>query len=605
MNKKKLVLSAVAVLAVIGLAGCSSKSSSSNSSGEKGASLKLPDHYTNTKATDKAATRNGTLHVAEPADAPFAGIGDPNLMQNNEDNDVFAPGAAAPGNINGLFIADKNNKIIDGGLANQRLDRKNNTVTITLRKGAKWSNGSPITAKDIEYTYEVIGNKDSTSQNYTADMANIKGMAAYHAGTAKTISGITYPDGETGRSVVIHCTKMTPAMKFVGNNFIAETVEPYDYIKNVPIGKLAASPQVRKNPLFTGPYKLDKIVPGESTSWSKNPYYYGKKAQIKNIVITVVSSNNIDKAIQSGKYDFTSPAGVMHGTDYKELKNLKNYKIVGQPELGYGYFGFNVGQFDTKTGKNVIDPNSKMANKSLRKAMMYAVNTDAVTKKFSYGMSWRANTLIPPIFDNYWDSSAKGFPLNIKKANKLLDDAGYKKKGKWRAQPNGKPLTIYFGAMTGTSAQAATYQDYLQQWHKIGLNVKFATGKTMEMNSFYTTLQAPKQNKIDIYNAAWAVSSEPTPTMYTETSVQNLGHFATAKNTQLINDMNSNKAWNDSYRAKIFKEWQAYMNEEAYVAPDSFSYTWAPVNTRVKGYSLKSSNVDFWSSLSLTSSSMK
>ncbi|MGV8000536.1 hypothetical protein PJP08_29470, partial [Mycobacterium kansasii] len=82
-------------------------------------------------------------------------------------------------------------------------------------------------------------------------------------------------------TAVIHLTKVTPAMKYSGNSFIWGTVEPYEYIKNVPIAKLASSKQVRKNPIFTGAYKLDKVVEGESTTWSPNKYYYGKTPQIK------------------------------------------------------------------------------------------------------------------------------------------------------------------------------------------------------------------------------------------------------------------------------------------------------------------------------------
>jgi len=608
MDKKKLALSAMAVLATVSLAACSSKSSSSSKSGTSGASVQLKAAYKNTKATDKTATKNSTLKLAEPNDSPFQGIADPVLSTNAEDADVFSPGGDQPGSINGLFHTDKNFKIIKGGLANQTINRKAKTVTITLRKDAKWSNGSAVTAKDIEYPYEVIANKKTTSQQYSADYNAIKGMAAYHTGSAKTISGITFPDGQKGRTAVIHLTKVTPAMKYLGNSFIWGSVEPYEYIKNVPIAKLASSTQVRKNPIFTGPYKLDKVVEGESTTWSPNKYYYGKTPQVKHISINVVSSNNIDKAIQSNKYDFTVPNSVMHGTDYKQLKSVKNYKIVGQPALSYDYFGFNVGHYDTKTQKNVMDKNSKMANKSLRQAMMYALNLDAISKKFGNGVSWRANTLIPPIFGKYWDSSAKGYPLNIKKANKLLTDAGYKKRdgSKWRTDPNGKKLTIYFGAMTGTSAQAAEYQDYLQQWHKVGLNVKFTGGKTMEMNSFYSTLQAPKQSKIDVYAAAWGLSSEPTPTqIYGEDAVYNMGHFVSKKNTQLMANMNNSKAWNDSYRAKAFKQWQKYMNEQAAVAPGSFSYNWGPVNKRVKGFDMGAANNNFWTNLSLTSSSMK
>ena len=600
-TKTKLATIAVTFLAAITLAGCSNNSSSESSS----AAVKLQTAYKNPDKTDKSATKNGTLKLALVNNAPFQGITDPALAPNESDSQAFAPGGS--GN---LFNVDKNYKIVDGGMANQKLDRKAKTATITLRSNAKWSNGSPVTAKDIEYAYEVLGNKNSTSQQYSSDFENLEGMAEYHAGKVDTISGITYPDGENGKVAVLHFKKMAPSMKFAGNSYIWQYVEPYEYIKDVPIAKLAASEQIRKNPIFTGPYKLDKVVEGESTSWSPNKYYYGKKAQIGHITINVVSMNNIDKALQSKKYDSVVPsgAGSLGGTDYKNLKSLKDYIKVGQPAFTYSYFAFNLGHFDTKTGKNVMDSNKKMANKNLRQAMMYALNVDQVTKKFGNGVKQRANTLLPPIFSKYYDKSAKGYTLNIKKANKLLDEAGYKKRNgsKWRSDPKGKPLTIYFGAMTSSATTEATYQDYLQQWHKIGLNVKFTNGKPMEMNSFYDTLQKPSQDKMDIWLGAWSTSSEPTETqLYGDTAPFNYGHFVTKKNSELISAMNNSASWNDKTRTKVFKEWQNYMNSQAGVVGEEFSYNWQPVNNRVKGFDFGPANNEFYSDLTLTSSKLK
>jgi Bacterial extracellular solute-binding proteins, family 5 Middle. len=79
------------------------------------------------------------LKLAIVNNSPFQGITDPILASNAEDTQAFAPGGQ-----NNLFNVDKNYKIIDGGLANQKLDRKAKTATITLRKNAKWSNGSPL-----------------------------------------------------------------------------------------------------------------------------------------------------------------------------------------------------------------------------------------------------------------------------------------------------------------------------------------------------------------------------------------------------------------------------------------------------------------------------
>lgn len=221
-NKKKWLTAGIAMLSVMTLAACSN-SKSSNSGTTK--HISLPASYTGSgKAT--TAGNNSTLKVAEVNDAPFAGIASGTLASNAEDSDVFSPGA--PGGVDELFNVTKNWKIIDGGLANQRLNRKAKTVTITLRKNARWSNGDKVTAKDIEYPYEIIGNKDTTSQQYSSDFAAIKGMAAYHTGKAKTISGITYPDGEKGRTVVIHLTKLAPSLKYAGNSFIWGGVEPYE-----------------------------------------------------------------------------------------------------------------------------------------------------------------------------------------------------------------------------------------------------------------------------------------------------------------------------------------------------------------------------------------
>ncbi|KRN26873.1 ABC-type oligopeptide transport system, substrate-binding protein [Liquorilactobacillus mali] len=593
---KKIIAVAASMLMGLTLTACSS-SSSSNSSSTTQVNLKAA--FNNTSKTNASANSKSTLKVAEANDSPFEGITDPILQDNMEDQDVFSPGGG-----DSLFNVDNNYKIIDGGLANLKLSRKSKTATITIRKDAKWSNGMAVTAKDVEYAYEVIANPKTTSSQYSSDFEAIKGMSEYHNGKSSTISGFTYPNGQNGKKVVIHFSRMSPSMQYSGNSFIWGTVEPYEYIKDIPIAKLASSAKLRKSPIFTGAYKLNKVVEGESTSWTPNPYYYGKKPSIKNIVVNVVSTSNIVKAIQTKKYDFV--LGGLSGQDYKQLKSQKGYAAVGQPGLSYSYFGFNLGHYDTKKQKNVMDKNSKMANVKLRQAMMYALNLDQLSKKFGNGISWRATTLIPPIFKKYFDKSAVGFPLNIKKANKLLDDAGYKKKGKWRVQPNGKKLTIYFGAMQGTAVQKAEYQDMLQQWHKVGLHVVLASGKLMEMNSFYDTLQKPVQNKIDIYVAAWGLSSEPTPTqLYGVDAVYNMGHFVSKKNTELLNEMNGSKAWNSNYRVKVFKEWQQYMNKQAAYAPDTFSYTWGPVNKRVKGYDVSPKNNEFWSSLSLTSTSMK
>lgn len=170
-----------------------------------------------------------------------------------------------------------------------------------------------------------------------------------------------------------------------------------------------------------------------------------------------------------------------------------------------------------------------------------------------------------------------------------MDKAGYKKKGKWRVQPNGKPLILHFAAMSGSPNAEAIAQNYLQQWHKIGLNVKLTGGRLMEFNSFYDKVQNDSKD-IDFFQAAWQLASEPSQgSMYGETSPMNYERFVTPENNKLLEEMNSQKSFDTKYRVKVFHEWQQYMNDQAFVVPLSNSYSISAVNSKLTGFSTKPS----------------
>ncbi len=204
-----------------------------------------------------------------------------------------------------------------------------------------------------------------------------------------------------------------------------------------------------------------------------------------------------------------------------------------------------------------MDKNAKMNNKSLRQAMSYALNLDEINNKFYPGLRSTGTTLIPPVFKEFHDSSLKGYPLNIKKANKLLDDAGYKKgKDGYRTDPNGKKLTIRFASMAGGDSATAIAQDYIQQWKKIGLRVKLTSGRLLEFQNFYDKIQNDT-NDYDVFQAAWSLSSEPSPAdLFSEQAPYNFSRFVSKKHNKLIADIDSEASLNADHRKKAFYAWQ-------------------------------------------------
>jgi peptide/nickel transport system substrate-binding protein len=143
--------------------------------------------------------------------------------------------------------------------------------------------------------------------------------------------------------------------------------------------------------------------------------------------------------------------------------------------------------------------------------------------------------------------------------------------------------------MSGSPNAEAIAQNYLQQWHKIGLNVKLTGGRLMEFNSFYDKVQNDSKD-IDFFQAAWQLASEPSQdSMYGETSPMNYERFATSENNKLLEEMNSQKSFDSKYRVKVFHEWQQYMNDQAFVVPLSNSYSISAVNSKLTGFSTKPS----------------
>ncbi|NRO33813.1 oligopeptide ABC transporter substrate-binding protein [Lactobacillus helveticus] len=570
--KKTQLLGSIGLVtgAVLTLAACGQKS---NDNAGVNDAKKFPQ-----QTPKKAVKKGGTLSYALETDTPFTGIFNNELSTSQPDADVAQFGNES------LFDTDDSYKINSKGPATFKLDRKAKTITIEVKKGVKWSDGKQVTAKDVEYEYEIMANKGSKSQRYTASLQNIVGLTDYHDGKSKTISGIEMSDGENGRKVVIHFKEMKPGMLQSGNGYFLESASPYHQLKNIPFDKLQSSDAVRKNPIFFGPYKISKIVRGQSVTWVPNKYYWRGTPKLDKITISVVNPNSASQAIKSHKFDI---ADVVN-SQWDQVKNTKDVNFVAKVPLAYSYMGFKVGKW--KDGRNVMDPKAKMNNKSLRQAMAYAMNIDAVNKRYTHGLSFRVPTLIPEQFGDYFNKNVKGYSYNLKKANQLLDKAGYKKKGTYRVQPNGKPLTINLAARAGNSTLEPITRNYIQQWKKIGLNVKLTTGRLIEFNSFYDKIQNDSKD-VDVFMAAWSLSSEPSPNdLYNEKAPFNFTRFVTKKNTQLLGEMDSQKAFNHKYRVDKFHEWQKYMNDEAYVVPTSNSYAIDAINSKITGYSLKPSD---------------
>ncbi len=180
----------------------------------------------------------------------------------------------------------------------------------------------------------------------------------------------------------------------------------------------------------------------------------------------------------------------------------------------------------------------------------------------------------------------------MKKANELLDKAGYKKKGTYRVQPNGKKLVINLAVQASGKNQDAIWTNYIQQFKKVGLNVKFLGGRPMEFNHWVDAVKS-SDPKIDVLEGAWEPSDPSPAVFFGEKMPYNFARFVSPKNNKLLEQIDSQKSFNTDYRVKKLHEWQRWMYDNAYLVPLSGTYSITALNSKITGYSDKPSS-DFW-----------
>lgn len=573
MKKRNWSLFAMLLALVLVLAACGGeKENGGEKEPTKEAGIK-PDTSKFSVAVDNKdeAIKGGTLQLALVNDAPFKGIFLAELYEDGFDSDIMEYAS------NSIFQTGEDFLITNKGIGALKVDTKNKRVKVTIRKDVKWSDGKDLTIDDVIYPYEIIGHKDYTGIRYDGDMKNIIGIEDYHAGKTKTISGLKKIDDYT---LEISFKKLTPGI-YTGGDGLWGYAAPKHYLKDEGIKDLIKSDKIRKHPVTLGTFKFDKIVNGESVQFVANEYYWKGKAKVDKVVLTTVPSTQIAEALKAGKYDIATS---FKSTEYDSVKDAKNLTILGREDLGYSYIGFKLGKLNSKTGINETDANAKMNDVNLRQAIAYAMDVEQVADEYFTGLRVRSNSLIPPIFKAFHDDKLEGYKYNPDKAIKLLDDAGFKDTDGdgLREDKNGKKLEIQLAAIAGGPKDDAMIEYYMQNWKEVGLNVVLTTGRLIEFNSFYDKVKADDKN-IDMFMGNWGTASDPSPSgLYARDAAYNFSRFTSPELDKLLGKIDSAKSLDPGYRAKAFKDWQAYMDEQAPLVPIYFRTEIFPVNKRVK-----------------------
>ena len=294
------------------------------------------------------------------------------------------------------------------------------TYTFTLRD-AKWSNGTPVTAKDFVFAWRRICQEAGEYAYMMDEIANIKGAAAIVSGDEKdtTTLGVTAKDDKT---LVVELDVPVP---FFESLMYFPTFYPIneEFYTSLGDGAYGTSPETF---LSNGAFVLSNYTPGTaSLSVTKNPDYWdAQNVSLAGINYQVVgSSDNALTAFKSNSLDIAMISGNQVASAEGDADLKDKLEVTGAGYMWYVTF--------SQTEKNA--EGGMLANKNLRLAITNAIDRQALVDNYVMDGSLPTYTAVPPQFaasastgedfsaDQKMFSEFIGY--DVEKAKKYFEDA--------------------------------------------------------------------------------------------------------------------------------------------------------------------------------------
>lgn len=414
-------------------------------------------------------------------------------------NSTVDGGCLASNSFAGLYTYDAEGQLVPNLAEGYEVSEDGLTYTFTLKDGLMWSDGTPLTAADFEYSW-----KRAASTETAADYSYLfNGIAGYPDELNVTAS----EDGKTLTVVLTApCAYMLDLMAFptffpVPKTSVEAASGYLDEEGNVlNPGAWATEAGFVSN----GAYTLTNWVHGESMTYTKNPNYWdADNVKIETLEFMLSADDTaIYAAYQAGDLDF---ADTVPTDEIATLMAEENPEFYIVDNLGTYYINFNV-KSDLFAGKTVEQANA------MRKAFSILIDREYIVETVGQTGQKIANTFIPEgmadghggIFKanddayTYPDAESVGyFPTTVQTeaAIELLKSAGYEfdENGMLSAET---PITFEFSTNDG-SGNTAIAECIQQDLAMVGINM---TIRTSDWNVF---LNDRKAGNYDLARNGW------------------------------------------------------------------------------------------------------
>ena len=419
------------------------------------------------------------------------------------------------------------------------------TYTFHLRTDVKFSDGTPVTANDFQYSWNRAANPATNSPTAPEYLGDIAGVNDVLSGKATQISGVKVIDNYT-----LQVTINSPE-----SYFLYKLTFPASFV--VEKSNVNSGDNWWKTPIGTGPFKVKEWTPETEFILARNDLYYGDLPKIAEIDMTLNSTTSDMDLFETGDVDFTSPPAEYYdqimdpaGPFYQDLSV--------SPSLSVDYIGFNCNEAPFN------DPD-------IRQAFCLAIDKDKIVDLTYRNMAQKAEGILPPGIPGY-NANVTGLDFDVSQAQALIKASTY------GSAANLPPITITVAGEGGNTDQVI--QSLVYQWQQnLGVNVQV---RELDPEVYYSELS---QEVDQMYSTGW-IADYPYPQdfldiLFSSGSTYNYGGYSNPQFDALIQQANGESDPTKAFT--IYQQAEQLMINDGACLPLTFGQNYLLIQPWVKG----------------------
>ncbi len=452
-------------------------------------------------------------------------------------------------------------------------------ITYEIRPEAKWDNGQPITAKDMEFSLKVIKNPKVDCHRIRPYFEFIDSMIFYDDPMKFTFlckEKYILAEVETGDFTVLPKHIYDPKGLMEQFSISDLNREGNELSANPAIVEFANeynSPKFQREKGFivgSGPYEFVEWQTGQRITLIRKKNWWGDALTSENVRFeaypqkliyeTINDHATAITALKAQKIDIMRAIPPKYFTELPQSEKFnKNFNSYSPMAMVYAYLGIN-----TKL--------PKFSDKKVRHALAHLVDVDKIIKTIEYGLAQRVIGPVHPVKSGY-NKDIKPRDYNIDKAKSLLAEAGWEDSngnGTLDKMIDGElvEFTIQYIYNSGNDRRKATGLIFQEECRKVGIDV------TVTPQEWSVFLENTKNHRFEMYYGAWVGSPFPNDhkQIYHTDSYNggsNYVGFGNAETDALIEEMRSEL--DEAKRNELEKEFQEILHDEA-----AYIYMFAP-----------------------------